>query len=87
MYVYKSAKFIEKKLNPEIKEGDISSYKMMDIYSMFLKAYVLVYDDFTKKDIWLNLDSIKDKYILSEIKLKEVLSIDFFICKYCCEPW
>ena len=76
MYVYKSAKFIEKKLNPEIKEGDISSYKMMDIYSMFLKAYVLVYDDFTKKDIWLNLDCIKDKYILSEIKLKEVLSIE-----------
>lgn len=73
MYKFNSAQVIEKKLNPSIISLDISTYKMIDVYSMFLRVYIKAYNVLTAQEELIDIESIRDTYQTSTLTLSKVL--------------
>lgn len=76
MYEFISSKVIEKKVYPSVIDLDISKHKMVDIYSMFVRSFVHVWNTITLRKEYIDLESIRDKYILSNLELERVLRIE-----------
>lgn len=79
MYKYKTSVVVTKQIKPKIAEVNVSDIAMIDLYNDTIKTYVLADDILRSKEVILDLNSIKDKYINCKQKVKDVLINENFI--------
>ena len=71
MYVYEKSLVINKNLGSKWENIDISNFRLIDIFSIYRKAYVTLSNYYLEQPIVVDLDTIKAEYVNSVLTLNE----------------
>jgi hypothetical protein len=74
MYVFQSALAVSKNIGSQWEIVDISSTKLVDIYTQYRKVYVTLCNIFLVNPIYIDLDELRADYTYSELTLNEMLA-------------
>ena len=76
MYFYKSALAIDKNLDAQWANVDISNLRMIDIFAVYRKVYVTLTNNFLNTDVAIDLDSLRAVYSSDEITFNNFLILN-----------